>query len=41
MAKKGPKTMRGMIRKDFAGDGRKRLDTAVCEEFFGKKKRKG
>jgi hypothetical protein len=39
--KKGPKTIQGMIRKDFTGDGRKRLDTAVHEEFFGKKKRKG
>lgn len=41
MAKKrGPKTFRGMIRKDFTGDGRKNLDTAIREDFFGKKKRK-
>ena len=38
--KKGPKTMRGMLRKDFTGDGRKKLDTFIREDFFGKKKRK-
>jgi hypothetical protein len=38
--KKGPKTIQGMIRKDFTGNGRKRLDTAIREDFFGKKKRK-
>ena len=40
MKKKGPRTMRGMIRKDFTGDGRKNLDTFVQEQFFGKRKRK-
>jgi hypothetical protein len=38
--KKGPKTMQGMIRKDFTGDGRKRLDTAIHEQFYGKKKKR-
>jgi hypothetical protein len=38
--RKGPKTIRGMIRKDFTSDGRKNLDTAIRKEFFGKKKRK-
>jgi hypothetical protein len=38
--KKGPKTMTGMIRKDFTGDGRKRLDTAIREELYGKKKKR-
>lgn len=38
--KKGPKTFRGMLRKDFTGDGRKKLDTFIYEDFFGKKKRK-
>jgi len=32
--------MVGMIRKDFTGDGRKKLETAIHEEFFGKKKKK-
>lgn len=39
--KKGPKTMVGQLRKEWTGDGRKRLDTAIHEEFFGKKRRKG
>jgi hypothetical protein len=38
--KKEPKTMQGIIRKDFTGDGRKRLDTAIREQFYGKKKKK-
>jgi len=38
--KRDPKTIRGMIREDFTGDGRKDIGTALRQDFFGKKKRK-
>jgi len=38
--KKGPKTMVGMWRKDVTGDGRKSIDKAIREEFYGKKKKR-
>ena len=40
MRKKGPKTWRGQMRKELTGNGRKRLDTAIREEFFGVKRKK-
>lgn len=40
MANKEPKTLRGAMRKTFTGDGRKNLDTALREDFWGKEKKK-
>jgi hypothetical protein len=40
MAKKGPKTIRGMLRKDLTRDGRKSVDKAIREELYGKKKKR-
>ena len=34
------KTIRGKIRKDLSGDGRKNPSTAVRESLFGKRKKK-
>jgi hypothetical protein len=31
--KKEPKTMIGMLRKEWTGDGRKRVNTAIAEEW--------
>jgi len=40
----GPKTIRGSIRKDLTGDGRKNSSTAIKENFpnsmFGKHKKR-
>lgn len=36
---KGPKTLRGMAKKELTGDGRKNPETAAAEELFGKKKK--
>jgi hypothetical protein len=38
--KKGPKTLRGMGRKDLTGDGRKSVDKYIRESVFGKEEKK-
>lgn len=38
--KNGSKNHRGMLRKIMAGDGRKKVSTAVNETLYGKRKRK-
>ena len=47
---KGPKTLKGMMRKGITGDGRKstpmekavkEANKAMAEAFFGKKKKEG
>lgn len=40
MARNGPKTIQGQIRKGMTGDGRKNIETKIREDLFGKKPNK-
>jgi hypothetical protein len=40
MTGKGPKTVKGQIRRDLTGDGRMNVNTKIAKELGIKKKRR-